>query len=203
MAKPGGVFCLEGQWDDDLAHRGSVLPTLELLERLGAIRFIHRDTATPAELKFFVDRWLTAKYAAYQVGFFAIDGSPGRLCLSKPYELDLAEVAELMAGRADGKRLYFGTGSVLRASDATLVELLRVSGASMLCGFTKRIDWLESAAFETVVLNRLANSDKVNGVELLARSPRWAPLAEHLGFRVVYRNGESRRVPAMRERAGA
>lgn len=73
MAKPGGVFCFEGQWADDLTERGSVLPTLELLERLGSIRFVHRDTATPQELRYFLERWLTRKYAAYQVGFFALN----------------------------------------------------------------------------------------------------------------------------------
>ncbi|MEV6692037.1 hypothetical protein AB0M35_11285 [Micromonospora sp. NPDC051196] len=197
MAKPGGVFCVEGQWDNNLAERGSVLPTLELLERLGAIRFIHRDTATPQELRYFLDRWLTHKYSAYEVGFFALHGSPSEVHLSDSHSVRLKEIAGWMAGRCAGKRLYFGSCSALRSSDSALAEFLEETQASMVCGFTKTIDWIESAAFETVILNRLVNGGKVNSVELLARSTRWAPLAQHLGFRVVYK-GDRRRLPSMR-----
>jgi hypothetical protein len=83
VAKPNGVFCVEGEWHADLAERGSVLPTLELLERLGRLRFIHRDTATADELRYFLDSWLSSRrYAAYEVGFFASPGTPTSLQLS-------------------------------------------------------------------------------------------------------------------------
>lgn len=45
-----GVLCLEGEWEPDLRKRASVLPVLELLERLGVIKSIHRNVATPDEL---------------------------------------------------------------------------------------------------------------------------------------------------------
>lgn len=192
MTKPGGVFCVEGQWHDDLAERGSVLPTLDLLERLGSIRYIHRDTATPQELRYFLERWLSRKYTAYEVGFFALHGAPTQLSLSDSHTVGLAEIASWMSGRCEGKRLYFGSCSALKASDITLGEFLRESKVEMLCGFTKDIDWIESAAFETVVLNAMVNNgDRVNSVERLVKSPRWAPLARHLGFRIVYKSGKS------------
>ncbi len=83
MAKPGGVFCVEGQWEDDLNSRGSVLPTLELLERLNSIRYIHRDTATAEELHYYLDAWLSRKYADYKVGFFALHSWVGWPCRAK------------------------------------------------------------------------------------------------------------------------
>ncbi|MEV5693896.1 hypothetical protein [Micromonospora globbae] len=45
-----------------------MLPTLEMLECLGRIRYIHRDVATPDELRYYLDQWLSRKYAAYNVG---------------------------------------------------------------------------------------------------------------------------------------
>jgi hypothetical protein len=96
-----------------------------------------------------------------------------------------------MAERCEGKRLYFGSCSALRAPDATLAEFLRETKAAMICGFTKDIDWIESAAFETVVLNSLVNGVRADSVERLMKTARWAPLARHLGFRVVYANGRS------------
>ncbi|MFI7609391.1 DUF6642 family protein [Micromonospora sp. NPDC049366] len=198
MGKPGSVFCVEGQWDDDLAERGSVLPTLELLERLRRIRFIHRDVATPGELRFYLEQWLSRKYAAYNVGIFAIDGGPGRLRLSGRHELDLFEIVGWLQGRCEGKRLYFDCGTVLRLTETTLVEILEATGASMVCGFSKTIDWIESSAFDTVLVDRLANGRRANSVEQMVRSTRWAPLAKHLGFRMVYQHHAGTRIPVMR-----
>jgi hypothetical protein len=191
VARPGGVFCMEGNWDNDLAGRESVLPTLELLDRLGVIRYIHRHTATPQEMRYYVDSWLSRKYAGYHVGFFALHGAPTKLHLSTAHTVGLAELGSWMSGRCEGKRLYFGACSALRASDTTLTEFLRETRAAMICGFTKEIDWIESAALETVILNNLVNGARVDSVERLMKAARWAPLAQHLGFRIVYSNGRS------------
>ena len=193
MSKAGGVFCFEGQWEEDLTKRGSVLPTLELLERLGSIRYIHRDTATAEELNYYLDAWLSRKYADYKVGFFALHGKPTQLCLSHRNTVEMDELAAWLSGRCEGRSLYFGSCSVLRASDRTLQEFLHETKASMLCGFTKVIDWVESAAFETVVLNALVNGSRIDSAERLMRSSRWTSLADHLGFRVVYANGRTSR----------
>jgi hypothetical protein len=191
VPKAGGVFCVEGQWEDDLTNRGSVLPTLELLERLGSIRYIHRDTATTEELHYYLDSWLSRKYADFKVGFFALHGQPTQLCLTSKQTVELDEVAAWISGRCGGRVLYFGSCSVLRASDRVLRDFLHETKAAMLCGFTKSIDWVESAAFETVVLNTLVNGGKIDSVERLMRSSRWTALSDHLGFRVVYANGRS------------
>ncbi|WFE65526.1 DUF6642 family protein [Micromonospora sp. WMMD714] len=194
MAKPKGVFCVEGEWHADLAERGSVLPTLELLERLGRLRFIHRDTATVEELRYFLDRWLSSqRYASYEVGFFALHGSPTTLHLSGRQSVELDEMAGWMAGRCTGKRLYFGSCSTLQAPEEALRAFLRETGAAMVCGFTKNVDWVESAAFETVLVERLVNGGSTYSAEALFRSARWAPMAQHLGFRAVYRHGASPR----------
>lgn len=198
----GGIFCIEGQWHRDLNERGSVLPTLELLERLGRIRFIHRDAATPDELAYFLDRWLLRQYADYRVGFFAMHGEPTKLCLTERHHVDLDDVADQMAGRCAGKRLYFGSCSVLRASDVRMREFLATTGAALICGYTREVDWVESAAFETVLLDVLANGVYNNAAELRMGSSHWAPLAAYLGFRIVYANGRTWRPPG-RQRASA
>ncbi|MEV6637685.1 hypothetical protein AB0M54_43845 [Actinoplanes sp. NPDC051470] len=186
MARAGGVFCVEGQWDDDLTRQGSVLPLLELLERLGRIRFIHRDTATPDELHHYLDTWLTRRYSTFKVGFFAMHGNPSQLCLSGKQTVELDEVAGWMSGRCEGKKLYFGACSILRAPNGDLRDFLHETGATMLCGYTKQIDWIESAALETLVLDTLVNGGRVDSLERLMRSARWQALADHLGFRVIY-----------------
>lgn len=185
----GGVFCVEGQWHRDLQDRGSVLPTLELLERLRRIRYIHKDVATPDELAYFLGRWRLRQYDNYRVGFFAAHGDPGRLWLTDHHSVALHDLAEQLAGACDGKRLYFASCSVLRAPAAVVQDFLQTTGAALVCGYSRQVDWVESAAFETVLLDVLANGARHDAVEVRLKSARWAPLAAYLGFRIVYASG--------------
>ena len=187
----GGVFCVEGQWHRDLDEEGSVQPTLELLERIRRIRYIHKDVATPDELKYFLGRWALRQYADYHVGFFAMHGEPGKLWLTDRHSVDLADMAEPLVGRCEGRRLYFGSCSVMRFSDSELREFLMTTGAAMVCGYTRSVDWVEAAAFETVLLDVLANSPRHDGAEQRLGSARWAALSASLGFRVAYASGKT------------
>lgn len=189
MAK--GIFCVEGQWHRDIADRSSVLPILELLGRRGRARFIYKDVATADELRYFLGRWALRQYADYQVGYFAMHGESKQLCLTEQHTVELDEVGEWLESRCEGRRLYFGSCSVLRASDAVLQAFLQRTKAAMLCGYTREVDWVESAAFETVLLDYLVNGERVDAAERGLFSTRWWPLARHLGFRIVYANGRT------------
>ncbi|GAA3510996.1 DUF6642 family protein [Actinocatenispora rupis] len=189
----GGVFCVEGQWARDLTSKGSVLPTLELLERIQSLRYIHKDVATAQELEYYLDRWTLKQYDDYNVGFFALHGEPQRLLLTEfnhhDNTIELDEVGEILAGKCTGRRLFFGSCAVLKAPDRALRDFLDRTGAALICGYTKTVDWVEAAAFETVLLDRLVNGKRVDSAESTMRSARFAAFADHLGFRVLYRNG--------------
>lgn len=187
----GGIFCVEGQWDRDLANRSSVLPTLELLERLDLVRYIHKDVATVEELRYFLERWALRQYSAYRVGYFAMHGGSKQLYLTHQSAVELDEVAEWLEGKCEGRRLYFGCCGVLSAPDAVLQSFLQRTKATMLCGYARTVDWVESAAFETVLLNALANGAFANAAEKAMFSTRWWRLAHHLGFRIVYADGRT------------
>ena len=184
-----GIFCVEGQWHRSLTDRSSVLPMLDLLERLGRASFIHKDVATEEELSYFLGRWTEARYSRFRVGYFAMHGEAQTLSMTDRCSVSLDSVAEVLKGACAGKRLYFASCSVLRAPQQVLSRFLETTGAAMLCGFTRDIDWIESAAFELGLLGHLVNGERVDAAERAMRSKRWAPLAEHLGFRIVYPNG--------------
>ncbi|MCO8271807.1 hypothetical protein M1L60_14510 [Actinoplanes sp. TRM 88003] len=184
-----GIFCVEGQWHRSLTDRSSVLPTLELLDRLKMCSFIHKDVATPEELHYFLKRWTERRYTRFKVGYFAMHGEASRLWVTDQSAVELDAVAENLEGGCKGKRLYFASCSVMRASDAVLTNFLEVTGAAMICGFARDVDWMEAASFELVLLNHLVNGNRVDAAERTMRSQRWAPLADHLGFRIHYANG--------------
>jgi hypothetical protein len=187
MAVPG-VFCVEGQWEDDLSDRVSVRPTLELLERLGAIQFIHKTVATAADLDYFLDRWLLRAYSGYQLAYFAMHGSASTLNLSRRHSVTLHHIAQQLDGRCEGRQMYFGSCSVLQASDDTLRDFLKATKAELICGYTTPVDWFESAAFDTVLLKSLASGKQRE----FLNSAHWSALVRRLGFRIVYSDGRRR-----------
>lgn len=187
MAKPG-IFCVEGQWGA-LDEQESVLPILELLNRLGKARFIHKDVATPEEMGFYLSRWRLRQYAGYSVAYFAMHGDSSKLWLADGQPLELAELGAQLEGRCHGRRIYFGSCSVLR-SPIRISEFVKQTGAELVCGFSRSVDWLESAAFDTVLLDLLANGS-ASAVQQRMASARWAPLAGHLGFRIAYSGGKT------------
>ncbi|PWJ46865.1 hypothetical protein SAMN06264364_14520 [Quadrisphaera granulorum] len=59
-----GVFCLEGEWEDDFRSTASVEPLLRLLLDTGnATGVVHRNVATPEGLFLHLDRWLNCDEA--------------------------------------------------------------------------------------------------------------------------------------------
>lgn len=78
-----GVFCLEADWSTNLKRSSSVEPILELLDQqeTAKVPHIHRDVATPEELKFFLDKWSQKRYRSHPILYLAFHGDPGRIFL--------------------------------------------------------------------------------------------------------------------------
>jgi len=206
MVARRGVFCFEGQWNE-LHERDSVLPTLELLERLESIRYVHRDVVTREELSYYLQRWTQAKYDNYKVGVFAMHGDRCTLHLSDRHWVDLDDLASELANLCTGRRFYFASCSVLNASDDVLRSFLEETGAELVCGYTVTVTgWspLRSRASCSTVSPTAGSTRSKSRM----RTARWEPLAAHLGFKVVYRDRDpwiprAERAAAPRQRSGA
>ncbi|WP_374457960.1 DUF6642 family protein [Nocardioides sp.] len=149
-----GIFCLEGEWDDDLRRRRSVLPILELFERLGIARYVHRDVATREELAYYLKRWRLKSYQDYQLLYLAMHGDIGELDLGRD-TLRLPDLAELIRGKAAGRTIYFGSCWTMLEDEAELQRFVRTTGATAAVGFSEEVDWLESAGFEVFLIQKL------------------------------------------------
>jgi hypothetical protein len=159
MAKLPGVFCLEGEWDRNLRLRNSVLPLLELLERLEVARSIHRDVATIEEFDYYLKRWAQKGYSDYQVLYLASHGDSGSLELGRD-SVTLNELGEKLAGRAAGRTIYFGSCLTLARYDDELTSFVKKVGAKAVVGYWETIPWLESAAFELLLLERMLRGSR-------------------------------------------
>ncbi|MER7609222.1 hypothetical protein [Nocardioides sp. NPDC127503] len=150
-----GVFCLEGEWDADLRKRTSVLPVLELLERLRAIKAIHRKVATTGEVEHYLNLWSQARYDDYPVLYLAAHGYKGSLSWSNRNDTSLDDLAKILGETATN--CYIHLGSCLTPSNEKQARaFVEKTGVRALLGFRAEVDWIESAAFETLLLPMLA-----------------------------------------------
>lgn len=153
-----GVFCLEGEWNSDLRKRESVLPVLELLERLGHLKAIHRDVATSVELEHYLKAWSQSRYDDYRVLFLATHGNKGALSWSrgKANLTTLEDLAQMIGDSASGCYIYLGSCLTL-FEEKQARAFAQATGALAVMGYRKDVDWLEGAAFEVILLAALAN----------------------------------------------
>jgi len=190
MAK-NGVYCLEGEWNSDLRDRASVLPILELLERLGLLKFIHRDVATRSELEHYLKKWSQARYSDYRVLYLATHGGNGSLQWSQRNATALDDLADVLRTSAAGRYVYLGSCRTLFDSGQARRFREQTQAAAVL-GYRKDVDWLEGAAFEVILLSSLANHTGRPATVFNQLMNRHAGLARLYKFVMVTKDGELR-----------
>lgn len=194
MAKTGGIFCLEGSWADngDLTDRTSVEQQLRMLESAGRCgKVIHRDVATQDEFNHYLKEWLKRKYgptqagaAGYRLAYLAFHGARGALMIGKK-ELTLDDLAAVIGpDKAHDRILYFRSCSTMAATESELRAFCKQTGAKAIVGYTRPIDWLESAAFDCLLVPRLLDMKTMRPVfsSLLREHPKFV---RRLGLRMA------------------
>jgi uncharacterized protein DUF6642 len=156
-----GIFCLEGEWDPNLRGRNSVEPILSLFERLQIAKTIRRDVATREELAYYLKKWCQRGYGSYKVLYLATHGCKGTLHLGKD-TLDVNELATMLENKCTGRVIYFGSCLTLALTDEQLQQIAKVTGAKAVVGYCKAVDWLDSAAFELLALDRIISGSRTD-----------------------------------------
>jgi len=184
-----GIFCLEGEWDDDLTSRLSVRPVLELLDHLDVARWVHRDVATASEFAYYLAKWTSAEYERFPVLWLAIHGDSAAIRMSGDDDgsLTMDELEEMLAGACAGKVIYFASCSTLKEDPKRLQQFAKRTGARAVIGYRKNVLWSEAASFEMLLLQELVTRVKSNGI--FKRLQEDHPvLAKRLGLVVATKN---------------
>lgn len=179
------VFGLEVAWSPKLDDRTSVTPVLELLDRIGKVRYIHEKVYTRGEFEFLLAKWPQGQYADYSIGYLNGHSDRGSLWFPSGPRMSLEEIADLLEGQLDGKIVYFGGCSVFRIAERRLNDFHRRTGARAIAGFRKSVDWFEAAAFETLFMRSLTERVRVDAVDRHLRASTGS-LYDRLGFQLRY-----------------
>lgn len=172
------IACLESMWNGHIENKLNVLPTLELISKTMDSKFSHLTCNTREELQYNLNLLCKRNYG---VLYFAFHGSPGRIHLHRD-RVKLPDLAAMMNHRFTNWIIHFGTCSTLRKPTAVrdFVEKTRVS---LVTGFTRDVDWIESSSFELLLFKALHTfqSPKIVVRHLEHKYP---DLVESTGFKV-------------------
>jgi hypothetical protein len=181
------IFCLEGEWDNSLKSKSSILPTLEFLEDTAGVNFLFRKVALPDDLYFYLDKAIQKSYKKFSIIHLAFHGTSQNIWMAdSKTTVSLKELADEYKDKLVGKVVHFGSCSTLRTKDENLLYFLETTKAEMVSGFTKDVEFIDSSIFEIAYFFRLQEYRYASYVE--ERMKRDYPgLFERLGFRAFSR----------------
>lgn len=182
--KKKGIFCIEGEWEKDLSDQASVRPLVEFLANSDSMASpIYRRAATRESFSYFVSRW--RQHTNYTIGYFPFHGVRGALRLGKEL-LTLDELGSLLADSCSGRHVVLSSCETLNVSHQTLEAFRKKTGARSVSGYRKKPDWIESSAFDVMLMTNLVYHDSP------AKTEKWledncAGLIKRYGFVMNYR----------------
>ena len=183
------ILCLEESvWDErqGLTDQTSVLPTLELLQRMGTIEeFVHRHAIGSTEFENYLS-WRTRgrRMRTYGTIYLAFHGSrKGMAAGETMYSLD--QLASLIGELPNGV-VHLGSCSVLTGREEAAQRFLRETGARLVSGYQRDVEWLDSAALDTAWLGYVASYVRLGDAHRQFRK-RYASVIDHLKWVAVAR----------------
>jgi hypothetical protein len=181
-----GIFCLEGLWENDLRKKPTVEPVLSLLKKRDDIPYIYGNCATPEEFAFYISKCVQKKYQDYPILYLAFHGEKGSIHISKD-RYDLEDVGDRLADKCKGKVIIVGSCNTLNIDKRHLKRFLKKTGAFAVCGYKTTVDWMQSTAFELLLLNIL-QKNKFDGrgvVSIKSKVKELSNSFKELDFRFV------------------
>tara|TARA_X000001036_G_scaffold199588_1_gene187828 strand:- start:66 stop:686 length:621 start_codon:yes stop_codon:yes gene_type:complete len=180
------VLAFEGEWEfgddegvlNDHTSVRTILETLKNLHGKEKFDFTLRRTATREELYYYLERCLgetpDTGLEEYNVIMFNLHGHAGTIVLPSATKGERDELPLKMFGMEltyrfgpkclKGKVVYFSSCE-LALDKGSIEDFKNETGASAVIAFTKTIDWVESAAFELILLDWLQHWKQIRKVK--------------------------------------
>jgi hypothetical protein len=158
-----GIYCIEGLWDhNNIQDKSTILPILDILSKRGYCDYIYHDSATIAELEFYLGKWKNKTInEKFPILYLAFHGEPERIAITNKDGYSLDELALLLGEKCEGKIIYFGSCSTLKMDKRKIRSFLKKTRAIAVIGYKNDVDWIKSTACDLFVLEALQD-DKLD-----------------------------------------
>jgi hypothetical protein len=186
---PRSIFCIEGHWSRDLRDESTVKHALQLLKDLRVVQhYLHFRVGTRGEFLHRLNQWCQKGYSSYAIGYLAFHGEECEICLDGKHSITLDGIAEAMGGRGNSRFVHFSCCETLATDRRNLTRFLRTSGCQLVSGYRDYVDWVDTAAFETMLFRDLQRRSRPASIVNFIHqhhTEAWS-LGRKLGWRAEY-----------------
>jgi len=184
------IFCLETEWDlsrtKRMRDKASMLPLLNFLEDSIGIEYVFRKVASRSDLNYYLSQLKYNTYKDYSIVYLAFHGSSKRIELpaevKKP--LSFEELADISKGTLEDRIVHFGSCRTLYTSDRIIQDFKKITGARIVSGYTKSIDFVKSSILDIAYFSELNHTIKVGTIENKMQK-YYGDLMNELGLKIV------------------
>ncbi|MDP4201112.1 MAG: hypothetical protein Q8861_00330 [Bacteroidota bacterium] len=184
------IFCLETEWDltktKKMRDKTSIQPLLTFLEQTEKIEYVFRNVASRTDLGYYLSHLKYKTYNDFQIVYFAFHGSSKAIDI--PFEpnnpLTFDELAEISNGLLHDKIVHFGSCRTLNTSDQKIREFKESTGAKLVSGYTKTIDFVRSSILDIAYFCELDRAINLGTIEN-KMNKRYGELMKDLGFKII------------------
>lgn len=184
------IFCLETEWEQNvhnLKRKPTVLALLDFMEKTRYIEvpYVFRQVATEHDFDYYINHLYNVTYDAYDTIYLCFHGRAGKFFFADGTSYLLKRFQEEKPAIFNNRTVIFDCCSTLRLKEEDAKTFKKNTGAKMIVGYEKTVDFVKSWVFEMWLLSALHEHENYGPARLMALAEKEMP--EHvtrLGFRV-------------------
>ena len=147
------IICLES-WDGIYTEPKATMRTmLKFISELHGTKYGYNFFHTPDEMQYLLKNIPTRTFSLL---YLSLHGKPETINtgLHSEFEIPLEKLSKWMGRRFEGFGLHLASCAVLSSSEKSIKKFMDKTGILFLTGFTKYVDFAESALVDMAFINR-------------------------------------------------
>jgi len=184
------IFCLEGDWNDDLRKKNSVISALDFLHVNSNIKYIHRHASTKEEIANRLSEFNKKKYSSYNICYFAFHGEPNKIKVGREL-MTLDELSEITGDTLKGKIVHFGSCSSLRLNKRYIERFLKKTQALCVSGYKLDFSFVPGTVLDLLLFEMCQRYKNIICIERDMRF-YYGKLMRELEFSMAYLDSSGR-----------
>lgn len=181
------IYCLEGDWDNNLRKKSSVESALNLLEVNLEIETIYKTCSTKEEFYNRLHQLLKApkRYEKYQIIYLAFHGFENGIKIGNGLEISLSELADEFEGLLKDKIIHFGSCSTLDIYEDEIINFIKRTKALGVSGYKNDIDFIPSTALDILYFELCQNYVDLRAIDQNMKL-HYHDLCKKMQFKIYY-----------------